>query len=82
MECLRVASQHNKITHAVRPESFKDKVYLARRLLYTTYNKEEGDEIPSEGRRDGLRTKWKQSFGIAMDEKKLTDKVKNHHCFY
>ena len=55
--------------HAVRPESFKDKVYLARRLLYTAYDREEGDEIPSEGWRDGMRKRWNESFEVGMDKK-------------
>ncbi|XP_072013820.1 uncharacterized protein [Amphiura filiformis] len=75
LESLRVAKQHNdtkhqKQNHYLR-ETFKDRVTLARRLLYEKYNLNEDDETPFNmfKDKDGKRTEWRKEFGIAMNEK-------------
>ena len=67
-----LASQHNQVTHNTKAETFSQKVVLAGRLLYQAYGLEEEEELPQGDSRDGVKTQWKQSFGITMFEKDLS----------
>ena len=71
-----LASQHNQVTHNTKAETFSQKVVLAGRLLYQAYGLKEEEELPQGDSRDGVKTQWKQSFGIAIFEKDLSKEVR------